>query len=424
MRQNYRMSHFIIWWFNTDILPAKKFSTFRVSPLSDVSKSIGTVTSQVFLSDQLCPVALIKCSYVAQWLSIAQKVVGSSPREHTCNTQKCIKVSAKCINVNAIIQILKAGNLSCQLFITHTNQDEDEGADEGVIDNPPGFPYTPPGVDVLEEGKLTSNNVAGSSHDPLQSFAVASGAVSKPGDDAARQDALHSAGVEGSEDARARSKLPQPSQEEEMLMCLLQHCVCVSRPCEILGDVNTEELKAVYPLHRYLVDGDGCVFSALSPEIQERWQVVLLTPFSQGTHLLSVGRLIVVGDQAYHRCVICKFDDDVGAVCGCTVVCVQGVQEWAEDAALRSTSVEDQGRWGVVAHSDHLTSACQEVQDPAAQRSVQSQSLELRNQCGRHVDYNPRTAFSHRCSKFSRWERAVCRVKAIASSVKWLNIKY
>ncbi len=40
--------------------------------------------------------------------------------------------------------------------------------------------------------------------------------------------------------------------------------------------------------------------------------MVLLTPFSQGTHLLSVGRLIVVGDQAYHRCVISKFDDDIG----------------------------------------------------------------------------------------------------------------
>ncbi len=69
----------------------------------------------------------------------------------------------------------------------------------GVLDDPPGFPYTPPGVDILEGGKLTSNNVAGSSHDPLQSFAVASGAVSKPGGDAAGQDALHSAGVEGSE---------------------------------------------------------------------------------------------------------------------------------------------------------------------------------------------------------------------------------
>ncbi len=71
------------------------------------------------------------------------------------------------------------------------------------------------GVDVLEGGKLASNNVAGSSHDPLQSLAVASGAVSKPGGDAAGQDALHSAGVEGSEDAGAHSKLPQPSLEEE-----------------------------------------------------------------------------------------------------------------------------------------------------------------------------------------------------------------
>ncbi len=72
--------------------------------------------------------------------------------------------------------------------------------------------------------------------------------------------------------------------------------------------------------------------------------MVLLTPFSQGTHLLSVDSLIVVSDQAYHRCVISKFDNDVGAVCGCTVMCVHGVQEWAEDATLRSTSVEDQGR--------------------------------------------------------------------------------
>ncbi len=69
--------------------------------------------------------------------------------------------------------------------------------------------------------------------------------------------------------------------------------------------------------------------------------MVLLAPFSQGTHLLSLGHLIVLGDQAYHRFVVGKFDDDVGAVCCCTVVCVQ---EWAEDAALWSTSVEGQGR--------------------------------------------------------------------------------
>ncbi len=37
----------------------------------------------------------------------------------------------------------------------------------GVIGDPSGFPYTPPVVDILEGGKLTSNNVAGSSHNPL-----------------------------------------------------------------------------------------------------------------------------------------------------------------------------------------------------------------------------------------------------------------
>ncbi len=39
----------------------------------------------------------------------------------------------------------------------------------GVLDDPPGFPHAPPGADVLEGGKLTSNNVAGSLHDSLKS---------------------------------------------------------------------------------------------------------------------------------------------------------------------------------------------------------------------------------------------------------------
>ncbi len=116
------------------------------------------------------------------------------------------------------------------------SREQSVGRVAGVFYNPPGFPCTPPGVDILEGGKLTSNN----------------------------------AGVEGSEDSGDCSKLPQPSQEEETLMCLLQHCICVSRPCEILGDVNAEELKAGHPLHRCLVDGDGCVFSALSPVIHHQ----------------------------------------------------------------------------------------------------------------------------------------------------------
>ncbi len=47
-------------------------------------------------------------------------------------------------------------------------------------------------------------------------------------------------------------------------------------------------------------------------------------------------------DQAYHRCVVSKFADDVGAMCGCTVMCVQGVQEWVEDAAYNRTGHRQQ----------------------------------------------------------------------------------
>ncbi len=46
-------------------------------------------------------------------------------------------------------------------------------------------------------------------------------------------------------------------------MRLLQHCICVSGLCEILSDVNAEELKAVYPLHMCLFDGDVCMCSLL-----------------------------------------------------------------------------------------------------------------------------------------------------------------
>ncbi len=109
----------------------------------------------------------------------------------------------------------------------------------GVTDDPPGFPHALPGVDVLEGGKLTSNNVAGSSHDPLQSFAIAAGAVSIPGGDTAGQDALHSAGVEWAEDVGTHSKFPQAHKENEALLCLLQLRICVSRPCEVLSDVNS-----------------------------------------------------------------------------------------------------------------------------------------------------------------------------------------
>ncbi len=174
-----------------------------------------------------------------------------------------------------------------------------------------------------------------------------------------------------------------------------------------------KELKAVYPLHRCLVDGDGCVFSALSPEIHHQllglvdveWEVVLLTPFSQGTHLRSVGRLIVVSDQAYHRCVVSEFDDDVGAVCGCTVMCVQGVQwvGWGrspeEHQCWGSTEMKCCPFWPPdFCLSESPGSSCTEIclvlESGASQPVWQALWYGMRS-C------SPQTAFSHRRSCFT-----------------------
>ncbi len=113
----------------------------------------------------------------------------------------------------------------------------------GVFDNPPGFPCTPPGVDILEGGKLTSNNVAGSSHDPLQSPAVASGAVSKPGGDTAGQDALHSAGVEGPEDSGA-----SPIMSKKKLLNMY-YCVNILLTKNALEHVHLEDEFVHNQLH-------------------------------------------------------------------------------------------------------------------------------------------------------------------------------
>ncbi len=122
-----------------------------------------------------------------------------------------------------------------------------------------------------------------------------------------------------------------------------------------LGDVNAEELKAVYPLHRCLVDGDGCVYSALSPEIHHQLLGLVdvwVRGGSPGTNLVrvltssSVGRLIVVGDQAYHRCVIGKLTMTL-ELCVAVQSCVYRSTGVGWERSPAGHQCEDQGRWGV-----------------------------------------------------------------------------
>ena len=59
-------------------------------------------------------------------------------------------------------------------------------------------------------------------------------------------------------------------------------------------------------------------------------EVVVLAPHGQVSDLLPLGCLIVVGDQAYHCCVIGKLNDGIGVLPGHAVMSEQGVQEGTE----------------------------------------------------------------------------------------------
>lgn len=116
---------------------------------------------------------------------------------------------------------------------------------------------------------------------------------------------------------------------------------------------------------------DGGMSHNIFPELQEQLlsfadverEVVLLTPLLQESHLLSVGRLIIVGDQ----------DDGAGAVSASAVRFEQGVQQWAQNASLRPIRVENQGGGSVLANPYMLWSVGEEVQNPAAQVGTEFQ---------------------------------------------------
>ena len=78
-----------------------------------------------------------------------------------------------------------------------------------------------------------------------------------------------------------------------------------------------EELEALHLLHCDTVDVDRGVLPLLFPEVHDQLlyfvdierEVIILEPHSQGPHVLPVGCLVIIGNQAYYCCVICKLDD-------------------------------------------------------------------------------------------------------------------
>ena len=100
--------------------------------------------------------------------------------------------------------------------------------------------------------------------------------------------------------------------------------------------------------------------SGVSPEVHHNLlcllhiegQVVSATPFSQLCHFLSVVHFIAVADETYHRCVIRKLDDVVGAELGSAVVGQQCEEQRAEHTALWVTCAQCGSARGFVADTD------------------------------------------------------------------------
>ena len=110
----------------------------------------------------------------------------------------------------------------------------------------------------------------------------------------------------------------QPAEEEEPLFGRLPDGVCGVGPGQVIADVDPEEPEAAQTLHSSPVDGEGGVFYSLSLPVVHDWllrfadvemEVVVLALRRQGSDLLSVGLLIVAGDQAYDSRVISKLYD-------------------------------------------------------------------------------------------------------------------
>ena len=119
-----------------------------------------------------------------------------------------------------------------------------------------------------------------------------------PGRDAASQDPLYGAPVEGqdtlygapvevAEYPGVHVEPPQPAEEEEPLSSFFGDCGGVKSPCQVLSDVDPEEPEAADSLHRSAIDGDGGVsLSLLLPVIYNQplgfadveMEVVILAP--------------------------------------------------------------------------------------------------------------------------------------------------
>ncbi len=133
----------------------------------------------------------------------------------------------------------------------------------GITCNAEGFAGETGAVDVLEGGERDTNDLLSCSHYPLKGRVA--GAI--PHSDAASQNALDCASVEGAHDGGRGSGSSEFAQEVETLLCFLGQCRSVVGPGEVLCDVHTQELGAAHSLHGRTINGQRSMQRVHSPEV-------------------------------------------------------------------------------------------------------------------------------------------------------------
>ncbi len=224
----------------------------------------------------------------------------------------------------------------------------------GITCDAEGFAGETGAVDVLEGGERDTNDLLSCSHYPLKGLAAGRVAGAIPHSDAASQDALDGASVEGAHDGGRGSGSSEFAEEVETLLCFLGQCRSVVSPGEVLCDVHTQELGAARSLHSRTVDGQRSMLSVHSPEVNNNLlrllhiqrEIVVPAPPGQAAHLAPVVCLISVANETHHSRVIRKLNEKVRVVWRCAVVGQQSEEEGAQHTSLGGLT-----QWG----NKHLT---------------------------------------------------------------------
>ncbi len=231
----------------------------------------------------------------------------------------------------------------------------------GITCNAGGFAGETGAVDVLEGGERDTNDLLSCSHYPLKGLAAGRVAGAIPHSDAASQDALDGASVEGAHDGGRGSGSSEFAEEVEMLLCFLGQCCSVVGPGEVLCDVYTQELGAAHSLHGRTIDGQRSMQRVHSPEVNNNLlrllhiqrEIVVTAPPGQVAHLAPVVCLISVADETHHIRVIRKFNEEVGVVWRWAVMGQQSEEEGAQHTSFGGPCVQCDGVHTMCLHDSH-----------------------------------------------------------------------